>query len=122
MNNMDIMAMTREEKLEEARKLYKTANADQRYVLERLFHELIEDKDERIRKELISFFTERAKHTEDSTFNGLSSKEIIDWVEKQHIWSEEDKMQLDAAINLVSYTGHIETANWLKDLKTKIMS
>ncbi len=35
-------------------------------------------------------------------------------------WSEEDKMQLDAAIHLVSSTGHIETANWLKGLKNRV--
>ena len=48
-----------------------------------VFPELAESEDERIKQELISFFTERAKYTEDSTFNGLSSKEIITWLEKQ---------------------------------------
>ncbi len=50
---------------------------------EYIFPELKENEDEKVRQELISFFTERAKHTEDSTFNGLSSKEIISWLEKQ---------------------------------------
>lgn len=35
--------MTREEKLAEAKRLYQTANADQRYVLECLFPELKEN-------------------------------------------------------------------------------
>lgn len=38
--------------LEEAKRLYKTANADQRYVLEKLFPELAESEDEKIRKEI----------------------------------------------------------------------
>lgn len=40
--------------------------------------------------------------------------------QKSAEWSEEDKMQLDAAIHLVSSTGHIETMNWLKALKDKV--
>jgi len=49
----------------------------------KILPELKENDGERVKKELILFFTERAKHTEDSTFNGLSSKEIIAWLEKQ---------------------------------------
>jgi len=37
--------MTRDEKLAEAKRLYVTANADQRYVLESLFPELAESVD-----------------------------------------------------------------------------
>ncbi len=47
--------MTQEEKLEQAKSLYKDANADQRYVLESLFPELKESEDEEpseIRKHL----------------------------------------------------------------------
>ena len=47
--------MDYKEKLEEAKRLYETANADQRYVLESLFPELKESEDEMIRKELIEF-------------------------------------------------------------------
>ena len=36
--------MAQKEKLEEARRLYKDANADQRYVLERLSPELVEEE------------------------------------------------------------------------------
>lgn len=45
--------MIQEDKLKEAQRLYETANADQRYVLERLFPELKESEDERTRKEII---------------------------------------------------------------------
>lgn len=44
--------MATKEKFEEAKRLYETANADQRYVLESLFPELKELEDERIRKAL----------------------------------------------------------------------
>lgn len=47
------------------------------------FPELKESECETVRKKLLSFFIERAKYTEDSTFNGLSIKEIIDWLEEQ---------------------------------------
>lgn len=43
-------------------------------------------------------------------------------IEQNHVWNEEDKMQLDAAIHLVSSTGHTETAKWLKSLKDRVLS
>ena len=47
--------MSQEDKLKEAQRLYGTANADQRYVLESLFPELKESEDERTRKEIVRF-------------------------------------------------------------------
>ena len=67
--------MTQEEKLQEAKRLYKTANSDQRYVLESLFPELAESEDERIRKEIISAL-KYANH------KGVYDKHIV-WLEKQ---------------------------------------
>lgn len=65
--------------LEEAKRLYKTANADQRYVLEKLFPELRETEDEKIRKELISFL--QLPHPQ---FVGERKQEKwISWLEKQ---------------------------------------
>ena len=106
--------MATEEKFEEAKRLYETANADQRYVLETLFPELRESEDERIRKELISFFTERAKYTEDSTFGGLSSKEIIAWLEKQA--KQKPVISYDALREGIAYFGitQYQIDNWLK--------
>ena len=46
--------MDNKEKLEEAKRLYETANADQKYVLESLFPELRESEDEKLVKNLIS--------------------------------------------------------------------
>lgn len=56
--------------------------------------------------------------------------EIIDYV-KEHsqklrdilvkpAWSEEDAMQLDAAINIVANSGHTCTSDWLKSLKDRL--
>lgn len=47
--------MSHEDKFKEAQRLYETANADQRYVLERLFPELKESEDERTRQEIVRF-------------------------------------------------------------------
>jgi len=73
--------MRQEEKLEEAKRLYKTANSDQRYVLESLFPELKESEDEKIRKALIEFFNRGAKNGEQT--NGVYDKNVVAWLEKQ---------------------------------------
>ena len=81
--------MTQEEKLEEAKRLYKDANADQRYVLERLFPELEESEkeseDERIirsLKEIVTaaFSIERKEVL--VSINGLKKDDLIAWLEK----------------------------------------
>lgn len=56
--------MDYKKKYEEAERLYRTANADQRYVLESLFPKLRESEDERTRKELLELvkrWKEKAK-------------------------------------------------------------
>ena len=71
-------------------------------VIEYIFSELkeeSEEENERIRKELLLFFTERAKYTEDSTFNGLSSKEIITWLEKQGKPTDINPSEFDLRLN-----------------------
>ena len=83
--------MTEKEKFEEAKRLYQTANADQRYVLETLFPELHESEDERIRKELIEYIKDqqssfisppdcRDKYEEEE--NNKYNSWIV-WLEKQ---------------------------------------
>ena len=64
--------MAQEEKYEEAKRLYKTANADQRYVLEKLFPEFKESDDERIKREIIEYIK-----------TGTYHKDWIAWLEKQ---------------------------------------
>ena len=88
--------MTQEEKIKEAKRLYETANVDQRYVLETLFPELAESEDERIKKELIEYLVKQTKiqnlyeACEDSDENVATSKKKnkefqtwIAWLEKQ---------------------------------------
>lgn len=66
------------EKLKEAKRLYKTANQDQKYVLESLFPELAESRDERIRKDLIRFVK---GYIPDETSE--QRKAYLSWLEKQ---------------------------------------
>lgn len=73
--------MTQEDKLEKAKELYPTANADQRYVLECLFPELAESEDERILEVIKHCIESRYLHT--STIKGISQKECFAWLEKQ---------------------------------------
>lgn len=76
--------MTYKEKLAEAKRLYKIANADQRYILESLFPELKEGKDERIRKWLIGYFQQyRTDGMEVVYTSGFKVDDIIDWLELQ---------------------------------------
>ena len=58
-------------------------------------HKFEESENDRIRKELISFFTKRDEFTKSEPFDGLSNKQIIAWLEKQGEqkpdWSDEDE-------------------------------
>ena len=81
--------MTREEKLEEAKRLYKTANADQKYVLERLFPELKESEDERIK----SVFRELAENYLFWEKLELTKEKAIAWLEKQGEQQPADKVE-----------------------------
>lgn len=71
--------MSQEDKFKEAQRLYETANADQRYVLERLFPEFKKSEDERIRKSCIHFLELQKQH-HAATF---VIEECIAWLEKQ---------------------------------------
>ena len=74
--------MTQEEKLEEAKRLYETANADQRYVLESLFPELKESEDERMMRVLIGGLKSYIDMYSE-WYDGVSTSEIIAWLEKK---------------------------------------
>lgn len=67
--------------LEEAKRLYKTANADQRYVLEKLFPELRETEDEKIRKWIINEI--KIKHHNLDEENVDFADKAISWLERQ---------------------------------------
>ena len=74
--------METKEKFERAKRLYKTANADQKYVLESIFPELSESEDERIRKVLIELSKEVAQE-QFFTNRGTNLQNVIAWLEKQ---------------------------------------
>lgn len=75
--------MTQEDKLKEAKRLYQTANADQKYVLESLFHELKESEDERVRKFLIGYFDKLIDENSEWGLIKETREKIITWLEKQ---------------------------------------
>ena len=113
--------MNNEEKLKEAKRLYQTANFDQRYVLESLFPELKESEDERIRETLIRF------HKSTIDVDGIKGEDIIAWLEKQggceHIkkeWTTSDAATLKELIDfLENGTAKLQHdltryVNWLK--------
>ena len=72
--------MTQEEKFKEAKRLYETANADQRYVLERIFPELKESEDEKIRKDLIIYLRSILSNKK---YGDKFIESWIAWLEKQ---------------------------------------
>lgn len=68
--------MDYKEKLEEAKRLYESANADQKYVLESLFPELAGSEDEQIRKRII-----HALHGD--VLDMEETNKALAWLEKQ---------------------------------------
>lgn len=68
--------MTDKQKIEEAKRLYKTANADQKYLLESLFPELFVSEGERIKREIVRYIN---LHLNDER----KSDEWIAWIDKQ---------------------------------------
>ena len=79
--------MDNKEKIEEAKRLYETANADQKYVLESLFPEIRESDDERIRKEIINYF--KCQSIEEPSRKDTHNKWIA-WLEKVIIPNHND--------------------------------
>lgn len=98
--------MKQEEKLEKAKELYTTANADQRYILESLFPELAESEDEKIRKELIAFIKKRDRSGCDYDYD----KWIV-WLEKQGNKS----VNIDIESMVSSYEQRLESKGAIKN-------
>ena len=115
--------MATKEKFEEAKRLYETANADQRYVLESLFPELKESEDERIRKALRERIIRYDPNNEILIKEeGISQRQFLAWIEKQaqkHDWSERDEKLLNDAISLADECDDIELRDWLKSIKER---
>ena len=115
--------MKQEKKLEEAKRLYQTANAGQRYVLESLFPELKESEDEKNIKDLIDELkcSLKAANCQNDACNEGHEKRIalLEWaiayVEKQGKksveWNREDEQNLNACL---SYIPDEFLRRWLK--------
>ena len=74
--------MDYKEKLEEAKRLYESANADQKYVLESLFPELAGSKDEKVRKALVEMVHDTTGDELWVDYN-VHKEEALTWLEKQ---------------------------------------
>jgi len=107
--------MKQEERLEEAKRLYKDANADQRYVLE--------SEDEKIRKDVLAFIRREGQHIDKYKWH-----KWIAWLEKQAAWSKEDTETLNGIVNYLftstdvsSIEGSDKWYDWLKSLKNRVI-
>ncbi len=72
--------------LEKARELHETSSPEVRLALEKVFTELVEDEDEKIRKRLIYIFKsyQNSKtHINPNNWEGLKITDILGWLEKQ---------------------------------------
>lgn len=65
--------------------------------IEYIFPELVESNDEKIKKELINFFSDLP---DSDTFRGIPPSKVITWLEKQdkQEWSEEDERLRNSCI------------------------
>lgn len=71
--------MDYKEKLEEAKRLYESANDTQKYVLESLFTKLKKSEVEKIKEDLIEWISDFP----DIIWRGHYKKDVIAWLEKQ---------------------------------------
>lgn len=91
--------MNNNEKLKEAKRLYKTATPDQKYVLESLFPKLKESEDERIRKAVIEMIHDTPNIECEENYN-VRKEDVLAWLEKQGDVSKK-----------VTYTQEVEVGN-----------
>lgn len=124
-----VAIMTHEEKLKEAKKLYESANAAERYILEWLYPELKESEDETIRKSLIEMVHDT---TGDKLWvdYGIHKEETLAWLEKQGeqkpALSEKDEVMrltvLQVLQNIRDSYPNVNVnpeINWLESLKER---
>ena len=117
------------EKNKEAIEMVKQMVADGQVsqdVAEKYFPEIAESKNDKIRKRLIEYFGDDGEWS-----NGISYKEVRDWIEKQKPteWSEEDEKIVAGLISIVEgwynnqsqeekdYYGDCGYIDWLKSLR-----
>ena len=74
--------MDYKEKLEEAKKLYASANVDQKYVLESLFPELTEQKGEKVKQKIINLI-KKSNEVGGWALHKWEADEMLAWLENQ---------------------------------------
>lgn len=121
---MDYEKMYREA-LERANFAHKDEDRHLKATLERIFPELNESEDERIRKGLIKGLSAMRDIHKHQTFSddAININDAIDWLEKQGeqpSWSEADIEMLDNCLGLIQEIDSTqEEQNWLKSLKDR---
>ena len=94
--------------------------------IEELIPELKESEDERIRKALITYFSD-----EDESYDGIPYPNIRAWLEKQGeqkpAWSKEDEWKFSDILALLRggencHYNNPDLFNWLKNLKDRVQS
>ena len=115
--------MDYKEKLEEAKRLYESANADQKYVFESLFPELAGNEDEKIRKALIHFVNSNKElFFGIDNYDGIKWVDILTWLEKQgHTDSIIEKAKKEKQRVIITETDGNANIDWdtrsLKDAR-----
>ena len=119
--------MDKEIALKILRELHDKALFSERTALETFIPELKESEDERIRKALITYFSD-----EDESYDGIPYPNILAWLEAQAgqkpAWSEDDEKCFENAImycewardkapDLHCYETSKKSINWLKSLR-----
>lgn len=109
--------------LDNAKVIHKTIRKELKPIIEKLFPELKESEDERIRKKLIEVVKG------DMVVGGTKDKQLaIAWLEKQgekKPWSEEDNFMYNRIKNLLTDISLApesinSLSDWLKDLKDRV--
>lgn len=97
------------EVLQLMRDVYPTLEGERKERAEYLFPELKESEDERIRKNLITFFKGEYGTNSNARFAGIKVKDIIAYLEKQdeqkQEWSEDDLISLGYLATFVDENG-----------------
>ena len=109
--------------LERARVAYKDEDRHLKATLERIFPELQESEDERIRKELIEHFRWNAQ-----ILNNFDNRDVITWLEKQQnkaVYTDNDRIMVSSLIRDVDQITYIneegknKRLEWLNSLKQR---
>ena len=140
MKTIEEKAKAYDEALKRAKEVIGNQNASTIWKdwLKNTFSELMGSGNEKIRKNLITFFKDEYGTHSNAYFAGIKVKDILAWLEKQQksTWSEEDEKILDDIIEEVRpfgecpdyptdedreyYYGHSKMIDWLKSLKQRI--